>query len=151
MGKQKVNNWTYNGEEIKTIDDTPEGSIGFVYLVRNMTNNMWYIGRKTFRAKRKKKLTKKEKALPENSRKKYKMVWHEYKGWQNYTGSSKDLNSDIEKGHQYTKEILRWCFSKAELTFYEGREIVCGDALLDDNCYNSWVSMKVFGNNLKEK
>ena len=149
MKKQTVN-WTYNGKEIRTIEDTPEGSIGFVYLVTNTTTNKWYVGRKTFRAKRKKKLTKKEKSLPENSRKKYKMVDHEYKGWQSYTGSNDLLNKDInEKGHKYKKEILRWCFTKAELTFYEGREIVCGDALLDDNCYNSWVSMKVFGNNLK--
>lgn len=143
--------WTHNGKQVRTIEDTPDGSIGFIYMVTNLTNGKWYIGRKTFRAKKKKKLTKKEKALPENSRKTYKMVDHEYKGWQNYTGSNAVLNEDIEKRkHKYKKEILRWCFSKAELTFYEGREIVCGDALLDDNCYNSWVSMKVFGNNLKQ-
>ena len=150
MGKQKKVNWIYDGEEIKSIEDTPDAALGFIYLVKNITNEKWYIGRKTFRAHRKKKLTKKEKALPENSRKKYKMVWHEYRGWQDYTGSSEALNTDIAKGHQYTKEILRWCFSKAELTFYEGREIVCSDALLDENCYNNWVSMKVFGNNLKK-
>ena len=88
----KTVHWTYEGEEIRTIEDTPENSIGMIYKVTNLTNGKWYVGRKTFRAKRKKKLTKKEKALPENSRKTYKMVDHEYKGWQKYTGSNDSLN-----------------------------------------------------------
>ena len=142
-------NWTFQGEEIKSAEDTPEGSIGFIYKITNVTNGKYYYGRKTFRKlNKKKKLTKKEKALPENKRKQFKYVPFEYKGWQKYTGSSDELNADIKKGDKYKKEIIHWCYKKAELTFYECRAIVCSECLLDEMCYNKWVSAKIFKNHL---
>ena len=37
--------WLYNNELIETI---PEGMVGFVYLITNLTNNRKYIGKKNF-------------------------------------------------------------------------------------------------------
>ena len=80
--------WLYNNKKIKSIDDFPSEAIGFIYKITNEDNGKVYYGRKTCRGFTKKKLTKKEKLLPENKRKTYKTVFKEYKGWLNYTGSS---------------------------------------------------------------
>lgn len=137
-------NWTYKDKEIKVVEDTPKGTIGFIYKITNLTNGKYYFGRKTFRnLNKKKKLTKKEKLLPENKRKTYKYVEYEYKGWQSYTGSSEELNKDIKKGDKYEKEIVKWCKTKKGLTAWETKIILC-DCILDEDCYNGHVLGKVF-------
>ena len=35
--------WYYNDEPV---DELPEGTVGFVYLITNLTNNRKYIGKK---------------------------------------------------------------------------------------------------------
>ena len=109
--------WTFNGEVINKIEQFPENAIGIIYLIENLSNGKKYYGRKTCRAlNKKKKLTKTEKKLPENSRKTFKYVEHEYKGWQEYNGSCEPLLEDIKKGDNYRKEIVKFCFNKKQLT-----------------------------------
>ena len=141
--KNKVQ-WTYNGEIIDHINKTPDKSIGFIYLIENTTNGKKYYGRKTFRAlKKKKRLTLTEKKLPENSRKTFKYVEHEYKGWLDYNGSCEPLLQDIKKGDKYKKEIVRFCFAKKQLTAWELKYILC-DCFLQEDCYNGNIMGKIF-------
>lgn len=115
-----MENWIHNGKPMTEISDFPEGSLGFVYLIRDHTNNKFYIGRKAIFSTRKRKYGKREIAAMTNKRlKKYEMVKKEFKGWKEYTGSCEPLNEAIEKGARYTKEILQICKSKSELTYYE--------------------------------
>lgn len=140
-------NWEFQGKPITSIDQFPEGAIGIIYLISNVTKGKSYYGRKTCVRMSKQKLTKKDKLLPENKRKTFKYVQKEY-AWKNYTGSNEELNLDIKNGDQYTKEILRFCFTKAEMTYYETKAIVCSDCMTSENCYNSWFSAKVFKSQL---
>lgn len=141
----KSNNWTFNGKEVKTIDDLPPDAIGFIYRIDNEEINKFYYGRKTIKKiGAKKKLTKKEKELPENKRKTYKYVDSEYKGWQEYCGSCIPLLDDLKKGHKFKKEIVRVCYSKSELTYYELKAIACSDCLEIEQCYNKNILGKVF-------
>lgn len=142
-------NWTYKGREVKSAEDLPPDSIGFIYIIRNLTNSKEYYGRKAVRRLAKKKLTKKEKELPENKRKTYKYVYVEYKDWKKYTGSSEALNSDISKGDKYEKEIIKACSTKAEMTYNEAKVIICSNCLERSDCYNDWVSARVYKKNLK--
>ena len=141
--KEKIH-WTWNGKVIDTIEKFPEKSIGFIYCIENLSNGKVYYGRKTCRAMgKKKRLTKTEKKLPENSRKTFKYVEHEYKGWQDYCGSCEPLLEDIKKGDKYRKTIVKFCETKGQLTAQEIRFIVC-DCITQDNCYNGNILGKIF-------
>lgn len=138
-------NWTYKGKEVKTIDDLDKDCIGFIYRIDNLTNGKFYYGRKTIRKKgAKKRLTKKEKELPENKRKTFKYVDTEYKGWQAYNGSCLPLLEHIKNGAKIKKEIIRLCYSKSELTYYELKEIACASCLEIEQCYNNNLLGKIF-------
>ncbi len=54
----------------------------------------------------------------------------EYKGWQDYTGSSEQLNDDIKQGDKIKKEIIRFCYNKTQLTYYELEAIICNDGFI---------------------
>ncbi len=137
-------NWKYKGKNIDSIDKVPEGAIGIIYKITNITNGKYYYGRKTILSLRKRKLTKKEQALSENGKKKVTREVKEVSGWKKYCGSNKPLLEDIKNGDKYKKEIIQFCFSKAEMTYYETVAIICNGGLLDENCYNSWCSMRCY-------
>lgn len=143
-----MNNWKYKGKEVKSLEDCPKDVLGFIYKIKNLSNGKYYLGRKTMASMRKKRLTKKEKLLSENKRKTFKQVIVE-SDWKKYCGSSKPLLEDIKNGDKYSREILRYCFTKAELTYYEAKEILCSDCLLDaGGNYNLWVSAKIYSAHL---
>ena len=145
---KETNHWIYNGKEITSIDQFPDGAIGIIYRIDNLTNGKYYFGRKTCISKKKKKLTIAEKKLEENKRKTFKYEVSETSGWKTYKGSNKPLLADLAKGDKFTKEIIQFCFSKAEMTFYETRAIICSTCLLSEDCYNDWVTCKVYKSHL---
>lgn len=140
-------NWTYKGKDFLNINDAPEDAFGFVYKIINKKNGKYYFGRKNLGSVTKKKLTLKEKKLPENSRKTYKYIRKE-SNWKNYCGSSSALLEDLKNGDLYSKEILEFCSSKALMTLRETSHIVCSGSLLDINSYNMWVSAKIYKKHL---
>lgn len=109
--------WKYKSKEVKEI---PEEYIGFVYLITNKENGWIYVGKKFANFTRKKALTKKEKLLPENKRKKFKMVVSG-SGWEDYWGSSETLVEDVKKygKENFKREIICFCTDKRELTYRE--------------------------------
>ena len=145
---KEATHWTYNGSEITDIKQFPKGAIGIIYRIDNLTNGKYYFGRKTCISNRKKKLTIAEKKLEENKRKTFKYEITETAGWKTYRGSNKPLLADLNNGDLFTKTILQFCFSKAEMTFYETRAIICSTCLLSEDCYNDWVSCKVYKSHL---
>lgn len=146
--KKQTFPWTFNNKEIFCLDDMPAGAIGFVYRITNLKTKKYYIGKRTVAGIKKKKLTKKEKQLEENKRKTFKYIFCESVGWKDYCGSNKILKSEFEAGHKVKKEILKFCFTKSELSMEETREIICGGVLEDQNSYNEWVSCKIMKKNL---
>ncbi len=139
-----LNMWTYQNQEITTIDQIPEGTFGYIYLITNILTNKFYVGKKQLSSNRKTKLTKKEKLLPENKRKRFKRVIKET-DWLTYWGSSEELKQDIEKLgiENFKREILCFCSTKMNLSYYEVHYQFKYDVLFKDS-YNKNILGKFY-------
>jgi hypothetical protein len=132
--------WLY-GDEI--INEPPEGVIGFIYLITNLSNGKKYIGKKLFLFSKVKYKTVKLK----NGKKKRKKIKSKVNSdWQNYWSSSEELKTDVKNlgTDNFKREILRYCYSKNELSYYEAKYQFENDVLLNEDLwYNRWISVKV--------
>ena len=127
--------WTY---QEKPIDELPEDVVGFVYQITNTTNDRMYIGKKLAKFKRSRKPLKGRK-----NKRRYKVD----SDWQDYYGSSDELLIDIKKlgKEHFKREILFYCYSKAELSYVEAREQFARKVLESDNYYNGHIRVRVHG------
>lgn len=136
--------WLYKTEKIDNINNIPKGSFGFVYLITNLTNGKMYIGCKTLFSRRKRKFGKREIAAMTDKRlKKYEIVVKE-SNWLDYTGSNKQLNADIAKGHKIKKEILCFAVDKKNLTYLETKELFKNNVLETSQFYNDNILGKFY-------
>lgn len=129
------NKWIYEGKEVKNIEDMPKGCCGFIYNIINKTKDKFYIGRKQLinnyklpplkgKGKRKRKIKKET--------------------WLQYTGSNLELNNDIKNGDIIEKNILIYCYSKKQMTYYEVKYQYIMGCLEVENCYNQQIMGKIW-------
>ena len=105
---------------IEKLEDFGSDTVnGFVYKITNVHTGKIYIGKKTLKFIRKKKITQKVKKAT-GTRKTYERTITE-SDWKDYYGSSKELQADVVKyGKQsFTREILELCCSKKYLSYAE--------------------------------
>jgi hypothetical protein len=128
-------NWTYKGKEVTEISEDIEG---FVYLITNLLNNKKYVGKKLARFKTTKPPLKGKK----NKRRGYKES-----DWRDYWGSSDRLNEDVAAlgTDKFTREILYFCKSRAEMSYIEAREQFERRVLETDEYYNGIINVRVGG------
>jgi len=114
---------------------------GFVYRITNLQTGRIYLGRKLFTKSKIQGITKKNKR-----RKKLRVA----SDWVSYWGSSDELLKDIETlGEEFfTREILHLTTKRGETNYFEALEILTSGALLSDNYYNKWVSLKLHKSSL---
>ena len=127
--------WTYKG---KTIDSIPEEYEGFVYLITNKTTDQKYIG---------KKLAKFKTTKPPLKGKKNKRRGYKESDWREYWGSSDRLNEDVKilGEENFSREILYFCKSRAEMSYIEAREQFDRRVLETDEYYNGIINVRVGG------
>jgi len=103
---------------------------GFVYCITNTISKKRYIGKKVFHFNR---------SLPPLKGKKRKRHIKVESDWRSYTGSSKQLNSDIDAlgKDKFTFEILSLHESKSSLAYREVEMIIKSNALVRDDYYNA--------------
>ena len=133
--------WQYKQNKI---DELPEDVVGFVYEITNTTNGRKYIGKKLARFKRSRPPLKGRK-----NKRRYKVD----SDWQDYYGSSDELNADILKigKDKFTREILFYCSSKAELSYVEAREQFARKVLESNDYYNGHIRVRVHGKGILKK
>ena len=133
--------WTY---QEKPINELPDDVVGFVYQITNTTNDRMYIGKKLAKFKRSRKPLKGRK-----NKRRYKVD----SDWQDYYGSSDELAIDIKKlgKEHFKREILFYCYSKAELSYVEAREQFARKVLESDNYYNGHIRVRVHGKGIIKK
>jgi|TARA_B100000085_G_C18429649_1_gene466250 hypothetical protein len=127
--------WLYKGTEITEL---PQDVVGFVYEITNNTNGRKYIGKKLARFKRSRPPLKGRK-----NKRRYKVD----SDWKDYYGSSDDLTIDVNKlgKDKFTREILFFCSSKAELSYVEAREQFARKVLETNDYYNGHIRVRVHG------
>ena len=129
--------WTYNG---KPVDTVSEDYIGFVYLITNKKTKQKYVG---------KKLAKFKTTKPPLKGKKNKRRGYKESDWREYWGSSDKLNEDVKQlgEKNFTREILYYCKSRAEMSYIEAREQFDRRVLETDEYYNGIINVRVGGSN----
>lgn len=163
--------WIYNGNKIQSIEDVPEGAIGFIYNI--VTYNVGgkgeakeYIGSKVLFHDNKRLIKSKEyeKHPDKRTLRKYKSKRGKNKGewmyyedrkkesdWMTYTGSNDKLNSDIAEGVGITKYILKFVFKESHLLYEETKAIFCTGALEEERFYNDHALSRFFKKNIIQK
>ena len=133
--------WTYQGN---IVNEIPEGKIGFVYLITNLKSGQKYIGNKLAQFKRTK---------PPLKGKKLKRRSTVESDWREYWGSSDRLNADVAQlgPENFTREILYYCTSKAEMSYIEAREQFDRRVLETDEYYNGIINCRVGGSDKLRK
>lgn len=131
--------WLYKGKEITEADI--EGYTNFVYLITNTKTGRKYIGKKTFHFKKTKKV--KGKLRKQRSLKK--------SDWLTYYGSSDALRMDVDTlgPENFKREILHLCKSKGTANYFEAYEIMVHNAIISEDYYNEWLSVKVSKSQIK--
>jgi len=137
----------YQGNEI---NEAPEGAIGFVYLITNLTNNKKYIGKKLFSFS---KTTYKTVKLKNGTKKKKRIKGKIESDWKTYYGSNNQLNEDVKNlgTDNFKREILKFCNSKAECSYVEAKLQFEYGVLETDEYYNGHVQVRVHKNHIHGK
>ena len=109
--------WILEGKEFKE-EMIPEGAVGFIYEMMSIIDgqSVRYIGKKNFFIEPKVKLAKKN--MPTDKRLKT-YVRKKRNAYQNYFSSNETLKNARKDGVTIRREILRICYSKQQLTYYE--------------------------------
>ena len=127
--------WKYKGKKVESIPDEYEG---FVYLITNIKTKQKYVG---------KKLAKFKTTKPPLKGRKNKRRGYKESDWREYWGSSDRLNEDVKNlgEKNFTREILYFCKSRAEMSYIEAREQFDRRVLETDEYYNGIINVRVGG------
>jgi len=136
--------WTYQNTPVESL---PEDCVGFVYLITNITSGRKYIGKKLAKFS---KSTYKMVKLKNGTKKKKRIKSKIDSDWQDYYGSSPNLQKDIDTLGQenFSREILYYCKSKAECSYIEAREQFARRVLESDDYYNGHIQVRVHGSHI---
>jgi len=133
--------WIYKNEPVEQL---PEDCVGFVYIVTNSISGRMYVGKKLARFK----TTRYKMHTQKNGKKVRKKIRGAVASdWQDYYGSSDQLNRDVESigRDRFKREILYYCRSKAECNYIEAREQFARKVLESDQYYNGHIRVRVHG------
>ena len=133
--------WIY---QQKQVNELPTEVVGFVYQITNTTNGRMYIGKKLARFKR---------SRPPLKGRKNKRRFQVDSDWRDYFGSSDELLADIAKigKEKFIREILFYCYSKAELNYVEAREQFARKVSESNDYYNGHIRVRVHGKGIIKK
>jgi hypothetical protein len=134
--------WTYEGKPIDFESCT--SYFGFVYKITNKQTGKAYIGKKKLKFTRSKKV--------KDSKRRIRVT--KESDWKDYYGSSEELAKDIHiLGKEgFDREILRWCTSAGDCSYWELWHQMTNHVLLNPaDWYNSYVGARIHRKHLMKK
>ena len=139
--------WLHKGEVFND-SKIPEGAVGFIYEMEAIIDGkaVRYIGKKNFYSTTKKKLGVKALANMEDKRAR-KYTIQVKTNYQNYFSSNKVLQDAHKAGIPIKRFIIKICYSKTELTYYEtkyqfGSEVLEKEEYLNANILGRFFRSK---------
>ena len=140
---EKYYGWYYKFSEYDP-EHAPEEFVGMVYRIQNLDTNQKYIGKKLFWNRRKTKVKTKAGGT------KTKYVTKE-SDWKSYYGSNKQLQEQVQEvgGDKYYREILRFCKTKGDCSYYEAKYQFEYNVLLSDDYFNEYIQCRINAKHLK--
>jgi len=121
---------------------------GFIYKITHVPTGKFYIGKKSFWNNKTlpplKGRTKKEKERRSKLKGNKRHVRVE-SDWKKYWGSSKELLADVERygEQQFEREIVRFCYSKWDMAYWEAKFQFDENVIFRENCYNGILNLRV--------
>ena len=146
--------WLYQNKEVLSLEDLPQDTYGFIYIVTHLPSGKSYIGKKSLFHNVKKKLTKKQ--LVEQTgrgRKPTTEIVQKESDWKTYYGSAKPILDLLKEGKQeeFTREILQLVPNKKLLTYYECKYLfMLGVIERPDGYFNDNILGKFFRKDFAE-
>jgi len=136
--------WFYQGKEYAPSEEELKLWVGFVYEIKDNTNEKLYIGKKGFWSTRRlaplKGKTRKRKVVKESD-------------WMKYYGSNEELKLLVESDgpERFSREILRLCETKGLMSYFEAKEQFDREVLFRDEYYNQFIGVKIHASHVKGK
>jgi Putative endonuclease segE, GIY-YIG domain len=145
--------WLLNAKEFKEV---PVDCVGFIYRItllvdtKDYPKGSIYIGKKIFNFKKKSKLSKKAQ-IQSGTRKRVK-IESKSSDWEKYYGSSLELKALVKEigEHNFHREILHLCNSKAEMSYMELVEQIKQEVFHVPS-FNKWISCRIYRTSLNKK
>ena len=139
--------WSYQGQDFES-SMIPEGAEGFVYEMQAIIDGklVRYIGKKNFYSVTKKRFGKKALSSMEDKRAK-KYTIQKKLTYLDYYSSNVVLKDAHKAGIEIRRYMLKICFSKMELTYYETkfqfvRGVLESDEFLNGNILGRYYKFK---------
>ena len=125
-------------------EDIPEEYVGFVYQITDNETGEMYIGQKRLH---------KTKTLPITKTRKRRVRTRVESDWREYYGSNTLIKENVVAGHtgRYTREILRFGYSKGDLHYLELMEQVERKVLFDPKYLNGIIQTRIHQKHLSNK
>ena len=139
--------WLYNNEVVKTIEDIPANTFGFIYITIHIPSGISYIGKKSLYHNVKRKLTKKELAEQTGrGRKSTTEIIQKESDWKTYYGSEEFIKQKIKekKQDEFKREIIHFVENKKMLTYFECKYQFMYGVLENENYLNSNILGKLY-------
>jgi hypothetical protein len=142
-----MSKWSYQGQDFES-SMIPEGAEGFVYEMQAIINGklVRYIGKKNFYSTTKKRMGKRAVAQLQDKRTK-KYTIQKKLSYIDYYSSNAELKAAHKAGIDIRRYIIKICFSKTELTYYETkyqfvRGVLESDEFLNGNILGRFYRFK---------
>ena len=137
--------WLFKNKVISSIDEMPQDTYGFIYLVTHIPTDRKYIGKKVLYFERNVKLGKRElnelkaqrKAKGIGGRVPSKKKVIKESDWKTYYGSQQEIKElvKLEKESNFKREILKFVSNKKHLTYFECKYLFINEVLENNQEY----------------